>query len=547
MEQIKVGIDFGTSQTKICSRNIEGGHYFTFHKFSENNKYVFPSTISLNSNGKCDFGKNDGSPVRYFKMKSLFADNIFYRTNENSASTTFSLNNHPEICCILYLCYCILDVKDSFTGRVELKSAANDDNLSEHWIIKALTRFFKKKSPAASEINNKNVSSIGIADYTFHYTIGIPTRYDWSREEHNRRGLQYEMLYLASDLSNSYRNISDYLDDNIDIYLDKIKTAYAKLLLIDPQDLFKFYLSNNIYVIAETTAGIFVLQDQFQRTLLALENNPVAQDQFIKSKLGNYITMDVGAGTTDISFFRLGYNENKVKLNYYASQAIDCASNYIIVKYLELSHKRHNITDDEVAAFDFQKDENIWKTALVETRNKLSHIIRTTLLPDLLNRFNNSFKENWQFDELSSRAKGCKVYGGGSKLTAFSEGELVLNNQGNPGLNDRVRTTTRLSELIIGGEYLANIQLRNSKGDKLNDKEKAQILHNLHLLNTALGLSLVDLINRPDHDQINRNNDNSQFGYGDEDTLNPNGIDPLSNGPLDQGMARFDIFNRDWI
>lgn len=539
MEHIKVGIDFGTSQTKICSRNIERGNYFTFHKFSKNNKYVFPSTISLNSNGKCDFGKNDGSPVRYFKMKSLFADNIFYRTSENSASNNFSLNIHPEICCILYLCYCILDVKDSFTGRTELKSATNDDNLSEKGVIKSLARFFKKKLPTSSEINKDNVSSLGSTNFIFHYTIGIPTRYDWSSEEHNRRGLQYEMLYLALELSNSYPNISDYLDDNIDNFLDNIKKAYAQLLLIDPQDLFKFYLSNNIYVIAETTAGIFVLQNQFERTLQALENNPVAKDQFIKSKLGNYITMDVGAGTTDISFFRLGYNENKVKLNYYASQAIDCASNYIIVKYLELCHKRHNITDDEVAAFDFQKDENIWKTALVETRNKLSHIIRTTLLPDLLNRFNNSFKENWQFDELSSRAKGCKVYGGGSKLTAFSEGELVLNNQGNPGLNDKVRTTTILSELIIGGEYLANIQLRNSKGDKLNDKEKAQILHNLHLLNTALGLSLVDLINRPDHDQINKN--------GDEDTLNPNGIDPLSNGPLDQGMARFDIFNRDWI
>jgi hypothetical protein len=214
-------------------------------------------------------------------------------------------------------------------------------------------------------------------------------------------------------------------------------------------------------------------------------------------------------------------------------------------RYLELKDMRQNITDDEVAAFDFKKDEIIWKTALIETRNKLSHIIRTSILPDLLIRFNNSFKDNWQFDEFSSKAKGCKVYGGGAKLTAFSEGELVLNSQGNPGLNDRIMTTTILSELIIGGEYLGNIKLRTTQGKPLKDLEKAEILLNLHLLNTALGLSLVDLINRPDSEQSN--NDNSQFGYGDDDTLNPDGIDPLSNGPLNQGMARFDIFNRDWI
>jgi hypothetical protein len=106
-------------------------------------------------------------------------------------------------------------------------------------------------------------------------------------------------------------------------------------------------------------------------------------------------------------------------------------------------------------------------------------------------------------------------------------------------------TTTILSELIIGGEYLGNIKLRTTQGKPLKDLEKAEILLNLHLLNTALGLSLVDLINRPDSEQSN--NDNSQFGYGDDDTLNPDGIDPLSNGPLNQGMARFDIFNRDWI
>jgi hypothetical protein len=525
MEHVKVGIDFGTSQTKICSRNIEKGQYFTFHKFSKNKKYVLPSTIILNSNGKCDFGKNEGSPIRYFKMKSLFADNY-----------------HPEICCILYLCYCILDIKKSFNIEVKAVPEKNEQSSSESGILSTLSRFFKGTiSDSGKQENPKGVATKKTPEYTFHYTIGIPTRYDWSRQEHKRRGLQYEMLYLALELSNSYLNLSSFLDDNVETYRNKIKTAYNQLILIPSKELYKVYLNKNIYVIAETTAGIFFLQNQFERALLALENNPKAQDRFVKNNLGNYITMDVGAGTTDISFFKLRFNDSKVKLVYYASQTINCASNYIIINYLKRINNTDSITEDQVANFNFQIDQTIWNEVLVSTRSLLSKMIKREILPDLLYRFNKSFQHNWQFDEHSSTAKGCKVYGGGSRLNAFSKGQLILNDQGNPGLNHKVTTTTELSNLIINEEYLANIELRNADGKPLSKKDKSEILPNLHLLNTSLGLSLVDLVNRPDNEQITRNHEV-------DDDVNPQNIDPIKNGPDDfEGMARFDIFNRDWI
>lgn len=68
MENIKVGIDFGTSQSKICSRNIIGSEIqYTFHKFSKNNKFVLPTTIRETEDGKCEFGVNGGRPIRYLK------------------------------------------------------------------------------------------------------------------------------------------------------------------------------------------------------------------------------------------------------------------------------------------------------------------------------------------------------------------------------------------------------------------------------------------------------------------------------------------------
>jgi hypothetical protein len=88
--------------------------------------------------------------------------------------------------------------------------------------LSTLSRFFKKTiSDSGKQENPKGVATKKTPEYTFHYTIGIPTRYDWSREEHNRRGLQYEMLYLALALSNSYiQCFFDYLDDNVDNYLN---------------------------------------------------------------------------------------------------------------------------------------------------------------------------------------------------------------------------------------------------------------------------------------------------------------------------------------
>lgn len=541
MENIKVGIDFGTSQTKICSRNIVGSEIqYIFHKFSKNNQYILPSTITVGENGKCDFGMNNGNPIRYFKMKALFADNIDYRVDAVDPVTPFLLEHHPEICCILYLCYCILDIKKSFIAEDTTVLKNNEKPSSTNGLITTLSRFFKgKATPSIKKDLPKVVVSNRKTEYNFHFTIGIPTRYDWSKEEHKRRSLQFEMLYLALELSNSYDNLFLFLEDNIEGYRSKIKIEYSKLLSVHSKKLLNFYLKKNIYVIAETTAGIFVLQNELERTLLTLEGNPRAQELFIQANLGNYITMDVGAGTTDISFFKLRFAENKVNLVYYASQAIDYASNFIIKNYLKLKEGVENITEDQIASFDFKIDETIWNKALGDARSYLFGKIRAEILPDLLYRFKNSFRENWHYEEGVSKARGCKVYGGGSRLNAFSKGQLVLNHQGNPGIN--LQVTTEISQLIINEEYLTNIELRNANGKPLTKIEKSDILPRLHLLNTSLGLSLVDFINNPNKQQIEKN-------HTQVNELSPELIDPYGIGPSnDEGMARFDIFNRDWI
>ncbi len=543
MKNIKVGIDFGTSQTKICSRVINKEIHYVFHEFSKNNKYILPTTIKLNEEGNCEFGIVNGNPVRFFKMKALFSENIDYKVKEQNQSANFDLESHPEISCILYICYCILDLKKSF-DVVEINTSDKIIEPTESkGILNTLTRFFKG-SPPPEESNSEKKSVLHSDkrnEFNFHFTIGIPTRYDWSREEHQRRSLQYEMLYLALELSNSYADLNLFLEDNIDNFRNKIKSIYISLLNEKQETLYNFYLNKNIYVVAETTAGIFVMQNQFERTLQALENNHQAQEKFQKSKLGNYITMDVGAGTTDVSFFKLAYSDNKVVLVYFASQAIDYASNFIIKNYLKLKEGNENISEDQVANFNFKYDINIWNTALGDARSYLFSIIKRELLPDLIIKFNNNFHKNWNYEYGVSRAKGCKVYGGGSKLNAFATGELILHSQGSRGYNPNTTTTTEIESLIVNEEYLENIELRNANEKLLTKIQKTEILLILHLLNTSLGLSLVDVINNPNRQQNNRN-------HSPLENLDTSVIDPDTNTPfLDGGMARFDIFNRDWI
>ncbi|BDQ12748.1 acetate and sugar kinases/Hsc70/actin family protein [Sediminibacterium sp. TEGAF015] len=521
MKKIKVGIDFGTSQTKICSRNIDNDqNQFVFHKFSFNDDYSLPTTISVEKSGKCLFGITAPNSIRFFKMKALFSENEFYK-NQLTHSIKFDLKNHPEICCILYLCYCILDIKSTY----KIKTDQPNEKKS------ILSRFFKNKSVSDSIEDSRQTLS-----HQFHFTVGIPTRYDWTPEEHKRRSLQYEMLYLALELSNSYENLNTYLEDNLKNYLDKIRVIYVTFLNIEKKDLLDFYASKNIFIVAETTAGIFVLLNRFQRTLESLRGNYRAIEKFKKSFLGNYITLDVGAGTTDVSFFSLTTDRNRIRLDYHASETIDYASNFLIRDYLKLRDNLDEVSEDDIATFNFLIDDKIWNTALGYSRTILNKRIRSKILQGLLEKYANSFRNNWQFDENNTKAKGCKVYGGGSKLNAFARGQIELHNQGVLVYNPALTVTTEIHPLIEGNgaEYLTNIEFINTNGSPFKKKELNKVIERIHYLNTALGLCMVDNLNNPNALQAYRKN---------HSTL----IIPANNEGYDEGMIQYDIFNRDWL
>ena len=68
MANYNIGLDFGTSQTKVCLLNIDS-NIRKFIKFNNGN-YFLPSLIVKTENGKLTYGNENeiGTKYRYFKM-----------------------------------------------------------------------------------------------------------------------------------------------------------------------------------------------------------------------------------------------------------------------------------------------------------------------------------------------------------------------------------------------------------------------------------------------------------------------------------------------
>ena len=539
----RIGIDFGTSQTKICSTiagiSTEANRQFIFHKFSKTANYFLPSTIHINDDNTIDYGLNDSHCIRYFKMKSLFEESSTYRLESNGEVistnqkiTNKLIGNFPEICCILFLSYCILDVKKSFQGEGidKNRNKLKKDNLSYEKPIQKkglIARLFKNKIEDTFSSKENDTDNIDPISNDFVITIGIPTQYDRNLFEHKRRSKQYEMLYLANELSKFYRNYNEYINAPIQNLLNIINEAYSliKSKLTVPES---FYLESGLYVIAETTAGIVPVRNEMQRQLNSTQT-VYEIDKFKKQNMGNYITMDIGAGTTDISFFYFYIKDHIIRMKYYASKSIELASNLLIMNYL----KTKNL--DDIHHFNLENiRKSDWRSAQLGFREKLFNEIRNpinNLYSRVIQIFGHNARKNWHIDE--EKAKGCKVYGGGSRFSEFNSGQLMLNHGGILMYNHNIQTYTEISKFINSNEI--NLKLSDSSGREIskNSNEYQKIAQSLDILNIALGLSQVDFANRPDGDN----------GWIDLQQIVYNEPNPV----IELGMANYDVFKRGWV
>ena len=71
MDIIKIGLDFGTHQTKICvQRTPDEGHgepiyeFFTFNDLVGTKNYFLPSVVQINSDNTLSYGYVDAKRIK---------------------------------------------------------------------------------------------------------------------------------------------------------------------------------------------------------------------------------------------------------------------------------------------------------------------------------------------------------------------------------------------------------------------------------------------------------------------------------------------------
>lgn len=465
MANYHIGLDFGTSQTKVCllNKDTETREFLKF----DNGSYFLPSIITRNIDNTFSYGddsKIETEIYRYFKMVVAEDDDLIQVTNEDLRGNlqkgatindfikySSDYNVKSDILVILYLTYIYLFVKRK-------KNKENSQN--KGGLLGRLTE-------------NRN-----IVQNTFSVSLGIPT--EWNNPNHIERKIRFQsLLIIAIKLANQFLNLDEFLITKEDILTEKItkinethlselnhKTDDEKQKIIT--ELLKVH---QLSVFPESAAGVnYLLKTK------RLEN-------------GSYATLDIGAGTADIAIFEVKDNQLK---KYYCSESVEIASNDFYREYAKLHYNKDNITFEQI-----KEAENIIKNDINVNRNYYNTTLKNVRGNENGKGIEQSIRKIFYrkyykplFDKDQGKAYDTKnillhkkpiiVFGGGANLEGFCEGVYhFFWQKGTPSGNE-----DRFFEAKAITDFVSNIDIID---DNKDDVEKY-----INLLILSLGLTYIN-------------------------------------------------------
>ena len=483
--KIHIGLDFGTYQSKACFYQIDQDAR-EFYKFSGSNSYFLPSSILINEDqslriGETSKGSGKDQLYRYFKIASAEDDSFRLETFDQQEDNNFYRFNEfkkysPEVLSVLYLTYIILEIEQNLRKRFSGGERQGG----------ALLRGLFQRQNKVEEIH-------------FTYRLGIPT--EWSQKKTIERKRKFEnILLLARLLSKSFASTQNYLNNRIDELLIKLK-SYNLNQQIGSIDEFKLKLNEEgVSVYPETAAG------------LAL----ITQEQMVRP--GCYATMDIGGGSTDISFFRVF---SDYKIIYFASESYLLACNNIYLDYIgRPSNSIEELESAENEVIAAIKDPNwISNSRLVNAIEHVDEALDKKLYKLFFKRvcrIQDGFRHEFNNKDLI-------IYGGGSTIPKLNDGSPIIHDNG--ARNAANLTTTRMTKRPVG-DLGTNLDMA---GDDKSWRDQ------LNLLVVALGLSYLN----PDfegEDWI----DDSMYMPTDDGS---NGLEPH---PFNEGMFIYNVYKSTW-
>lgn len=316
MDEIKVGLDFGTHQTKICIRCApDEGHgepryeFFSFIDLQGEKQYFLPSIIQVNEDNTLSYGFVDKNrrksepelpqrgvvdPEPEIDIESL-TNELYekYATNQNIQEDKSILEEMLKIR--------LSNIKARNKKKEEDLDCLYELKLREHRKTKSLFRYFKQATFIGGEWNNITaISNRTLCVWYLAYVIFLLERKYGINFSINMGVPTDETSYIAKKrlaveiLASSYKLVEEiynndfqsFLNEKVDVLLKKTEH------MMFTNELKEDY---NINIFPEAYASLIALTSRR------------------KLPEGMSLTADIGGGTTDISFFTI---ENEIPMIY---------------------------------------------------------------------------------------------------------------------------------------------------------------------------------------------------------------------------------------
>ncbi|MEO9887063.1 MAG: hypothetical protein ABJR05_14505 [Balneola sp.] len=408
---VRVGLDFGTHQTKVCVNYQKKGQVpvYEFINFGQEQEIILflPSRVNIHYDGSVSVGnsveKSITESFRYFKMASAEDQDFRGVSGLNQDQEHYDHKRYgsytPEVISIIYLAFVIGMVEQRLNDSLsDGDSAVNSGSF--------MSRFFG---------GNKSNDEPSVA-HTFHYQVGIPT--EWSNKANYWRRRKFEqILYLAHQLNETY-NFEFLRESSIEELLTFIESEFKDLAENLTANTWESIVKESaISAFPEAAAGLTYL----------VKTEKIGE--------GYYLSLDIGGGSTDISFFRVNSNRT---FEYLASESLLIASNDVFDSYRVLRGSDYSLEMtqdflDNNSSYDLANDEE-FILACRSTIRRLEKKIKKIYNQRVYHRFK-KYVANTKFKDQS-----CYLYGGGSFLFTDEKGtrkfleKILLHDQGNMSL-----------------------------------------------------------------------------------------------------------------
>jgi hypothetical protein len=493
-----IGLDFGTSQTKVCLFDKDNSRR-EFIKF-DNGNYFLPSLIVKNSNNTFSYGKEDatGAKYRYFKMSAAEDQDLIQVTHEDlegnllngtvddfrKYSTDFQIKS--EILVVLYLTYIYLFIKQQKTN----KSTEN------------LGGLLGKLSGNKTITNNK-----------FSINLGIPT--EWNNPYHIKRKIKFESLLItAFELANYF--------DSLDTYLKAKDTDLLKQIeIINKKHLAELEENNEIPKATQVKKRLK------EYKLSVFPESAAGVNYLLKTRRlenGSYATLDIGAGTSDIAIFEV---QNNVLRKYYCSESVEIAANDFYREYAKKFYQKEFITFEEIREIEsiIRKKIDFNSICYNHAKKNVKGFLDSKGIEFAVRKvfYRKYYKPLHQQNPIKAyRVKNevlnevpIIVFGGGANLEGFCDGNYCFYRGNNPfGNENRYFDSKPITDFV--------------KDVDIEDKNNVKPFINLLIL--ALGLTFTNLeeddnnsflFDIPDHDfsPIDTQNNDRYFYYDLQDAV----------------------------